>query len=155
MTGDRFSSVPLRVIDIYLLGTDGTETVKIKRKTVGTRECVFDYGGWEWKWRYGHRKEGAKTNGHTLLVLQRKRKEGREKEVVAKLVRDHDADKEGGTKATDAGRGGRLELGFADEERKVDVLVIMSCLVMLKKEIDRRRFARGVPIVTGWSAKSA
>lgn len=144
MTGDRFSNVPLRVIDIHLLGAEGTENVKIKRKGMGTRACVFDYGGWEWKWRYGHHKEGYKHVEHTLLVLQRKQKGGGEKEVMAKLVRDHEADKDGGTKATDAGRGGRLELGFAEEDPKVEVLVIMSCLVMLKKEIDRRRMARGI-----------
>jgi hypothetical protein len=155
MTGDRFSNLPLRVIDIRLLGADGPEVVKIKRKGTATRACVFDYGGWEWKWRYGRHKEGAKTNGHTLLVLQRKQKGGDEKEVVARLWRDHDADKEGGTKPTDAGRGGRLELGFAEEERNVEVLVIMSCLVMLKKEIDRRRAARGLPVVTMWSSKKS
>ena len=150
MTGDRFSNFPLRVIDINLLGADGTETVKIKRVGLATRACVFEYGGWEWKWRYGYRKEGAKASGHTLLVLQRKKQGSGEEEVdqvVAKLLRDHAADEEGGTKATDAGRGGRLELGLVDEERTVDVLVIMSCLVMLKKEIDRRIWlSRGLPL---------
>jgi len=111
-----------------------------------TRGCVFVYGGWEWEWRYGRSNEGAEMNGHTMLVLEQI-KEGRgERAVVARLVRDHDADEKGGTKPTDAGRGGKLELVITGEGQKVEVLVIMSCLVMLKNEIDRRRFARGIPI---------
>jgi hypothetical protein len=154
MTGDRFSNFPLRVIEIHLLGNDGMEIVKIKRRALTTRGCVFVYGGWEWEWRYGRRDEGAKMNGHTMLVLERIKEGGGERTVVARLLRDHDADKKGGTKSTDAGRGGKLELGIADEGQKIEVLVIMSCLVMLKKEIDRRRTARGIPVVTGLSAIS-
>jgi hypothetical protein len=68
-------------------------------------------------------------------------------------VRDHDANEKGGTKPTDAGRGGKLELGIADKGQQVEVLVIMSCLVMLK-EIDRRRTARGIPITTAFGGSS-
>lgn len=79
-------------------------------------------------------------NGHTLLILQRHKEGVLEKHVVARLVRDRVADEDGGTNATDAGRGGRLELRIGEEEgMKVEVLVVMSCLVMLKKEMDRRR----------------
>jgi hypothetical protein len=154
VTGDRFSNFPLRVIEIYLLGNDGKETVKIKRRSLTTRACIFEYGGWEWKWRYGRKDEGAKRGGHTILVLERIREGGGELQVVARLVRDHDADEKGGTKPTDAGRGGRLEWGIADEGQQVDVLVIISCLVMLKKEIDRRRTAKGIPYVTAWGGRS-
>jgi hypothetical protein len=83
-----------------------------------------------------------------MLVLERIQEGGGELVVVARLMRDHDADEKGGAKPTDAGRGGRLEFSILDEGQKVDVLVIMSCLVMLKKEIDRRRTARGLPITT-------
>jgi len=154
VTGDRFSNFPLRVIELYLLGNDGRETVKIKRRSLTTRACIFEYGGWEWKWRYGRKDEGAKRNGHTILVLERIREGGGELEVVARLVRDHDADEKGGTKPTDAGRGGRLELGTADKGQKVEALVIMSCLVMLKKEIDRRRTASGIPITAVFDGSS-
>ena len=119
-----------------------------------TRACVFNYNGWEWEWRYGRSDEGAKMNGHTLLVLERIREGGGEKAVVARLVRDHDADERGGTKAIDAGRGGKLELSIADEGQKIEVLVIMSCLVMLKKEIDRRRTASGIPITAVFDGSS-
>lgn len=115
-----------------------------------TRACVFVYRGWEWEWRYGRSDEGAKMNGHTLLVLERIKEGGGEKAVVAKLVRDHGADEKGGTKPTDAGRGGKLELSIADERQKVEILAIMSCLVMLK-EIDRRRNAHPVPITPAFS----
>jgi hypothetical protein len=154
MTGDRFSNFPLRVIEIHLLGKEGSETVKIKRRALMTRACIFVYRGWEWEWRYGRSDEGAKMNGHTLLVLERIKEGGGEKAAVAKLVRNHGADEEGGTKPTDAGRGGKLELSIADEGQKVEILVIMSCLVMLKKEIDRRRNAHPVPITPAFSGSS-
>jgi hypothetical protein len=154
VTGDRFSNFPLRVIEIYLLGNDGRETVKIKRRSLTTRACIFEYGEWQWKWRYGRKDEGAKRGGHTILVLERIREGGGELQVVTRLVRDHDADEKGGTKPTDAGRGGRLEWGIAGEGQQVEVLLIMSCLVILKKEIDRRRTARGIPYVTAWGGSS-
>jgi hypothetical protein len=154
MTGDRFSNFLLRVIELYLLGNDGKETVKIKKRALTMRAYIFEYGGWEWKWRYGRKDEGAKRNGHSILVLERIREGGGELEVVARLVRDHDADEKGGTKPTDAGSGGRLELGTADKGQKVEALVIMSCLVMLKKEIDRRRTASGIPITAVFDGSS-
>jgi hypothetical protein len=156
ITGDRFSNMFLRVIELHLLGKDReTEVVKIKRKGIMTRACVFTYHEWEYEWRYGHTNEGAKMNSHTLLVLERSKDGGGEKEVAARLVRDHAADEEGGTKATDAGRGGRLELGIVEKEgRIVEVLVVMSCLVMLKKEIDRRRNAHPIPITPAFSGSS-
>jgi hypothetical protein len=111
----------LRVIEFHLLGKNGeTEIVKIKRKGSMTRACVFTYHGWEYEWRYGRTNEGAKMKGHTLLVLEQIKDGGGVKEVAGRLVRDYTADEEGGTKATNAGRGGRLEL--ASEKKKVGEL---------------------------------
>jgi hypothetical protein len=139
--GNCFSHLPLCAIELLLLSKEGeTEIVEIKCKALMTRACAFTYHGWEFKWRYVRADEGAKMNGHTLLILQRHKEGVLEKHVVARLVRDRVADEDGGTNATDAGRGGRLELRIGEEEgMKVEVLVVMSCLVMLKKEMDRRR----------------
>jgi hypothetical protein len=148
--GDRFSNFPLRTIVIQLLG-NGMEEAKMKRKALMTRSCVFDFRSEEYEWRYGRSEEGAKMNGHTLLVCEKR--DGGVKQRVAQLTRDENVDREMGIKKTEAGRGGRLDfMGKEDGER--EVLVVMSCLVMLKKEIDRRRNAHPVPITRAFSSGS-
>lgn len=75
--------------------------------------------------------------------------EGERRTKVAQMVRSGET-RTPGTKASTAGNGGRLEIdkwagktrvnGAKGEEPVVDeVIVIVTCLVMLKKEIDRRR----------------
>jgi hypothetical protein len=54
-----------------------------------------------------------------------------------------------GVKKTEAGRGGRLYFVGTYGKRE-EVLVVMSCLIMLK-EIDRRRNAYPVPITPAFS----
>jgi hypothetical protein len=149
--GDRFSNFPLRTIGILLFGgkDEGEEEVKLNRKALMTRSCVFEYRGDELEWRYGRQDEGARMNGHTLLVLEKKQLGGGAKERVAQLVRDDEVDREMGIKKTEAGRGGRLD--FVGTYAGREVLVVMSCMVMLKKEIDRRRNAHPLPITPALS----
>ena len=90
-------------------------------------------------------------NGHTLLVCEKR--DGGVKEMVAQLARDENVDREMGIKKTEAGRGGRLEF-MGKEDGVREVLIVMSCLVMLKKEIDRRRNAHPVPITPVFSSGS-
>ena len=85
-------------------------------------------------------------NGHTLLVCEKR--DGGVKERVAQLVRDEGVNREMGVTKTEAGRGGRLDFMGGSEE----VLILMTCLVMLKKEIDRRRNAHPVPITPAFSS---
>ena len=156
INGDRFSNLPLRAIGIELITQGGgMEVVKMRRKALMTRACVFEYGGWEWGWRYGRSEEGAKMNGHTLLVCERTR--AGEKVKIAQLVRDQEMDEKGGTGKAVAGRGGRLDIKILEEKdrEQMEVLVVMSCLVMLKKEIDRRRNTHPVPITPAFSGSSA
>jgi hypothetical protein len=49
-------------------------------------------------------------------------------------------DLKGGTSKAGAERGGRLDIKITEENGRgeLGVLIVMSCLVMLKKEIDRR-----------------
>ncbi|RFU27669.1 hypothetical protein B7463_g8674, partial [Scytalidium lignicola] len=142
--GDRFSNFPLRTIGIELNGKGSDDKVKMKRKALMTRACVFEYGGDEWAWRYGKRNEGAKMNGHTLLVLEKNKIS--ESVRVAQLVRDKETDAQGDTTKYRAGRGGRLDIS-RELNGTMEVLIVTSCLIMLKKEIDRRGNARGVPII--------
>ncbi|KID96781.1 hypothetical protein MAJ_07294, partial [Metarhizium majus ARSEF 297] len=66
---------------------------------------------------------------------------------VAQLVRS-EALRTPGTSGTTAGNGGRLLMDLGEwaggkaEARAAEVLVLSSCLVMLKKEVDRRRAAQ-------------
>jgi hypothetical protein len=152
--GDRFSNFPLRTIVIQLLNGkgEGKEEANMKRKALMTRSCVFEFRGEEYEWRYGRVEEGAKMNGHTLLVCE-KRRQNWAKERVAQLVRDENVDWEMGIKKTEAGRGGRLDF-VRGNGGEAEVLVVMSCLVMLKKEIDRRRNAHPVPITPAFSSGS-
>ena len=125
------------------------EEVKLKRKALMTRSCVFEFRDKEYEWRYGRAKEGAKMNGHTLLVCEKR--DGGVKERVAQLVRDEGVNREMGVTKTETGRGGRLDfMGESEEEE----LILMSCLIMLKKEIDRRRNAHPVPITPAFSSGS-
>jgi len=153
--GDRFSNFPLCTIGISLFGDkgEGEEEVKLKRKALMTRSCVFEHRGEEFEWRYGKQDEGARMNGHTFLVPEKRRLGGGMKERVAQLVRDEEVDREMRIKKTEAERGGRLDFVGACGGRE-EVLVVMSCLIMLNKEIDRRRNAHPVPITPAFSGSA-
>lgn len=145
-TSDRLSSLPLRTVIVNMGGTGG-EGIEIKRRGLMTRACAFTAHGWDWEWRYGRKEEGALLNGQTLLILERTRQGRVEKVRVAQLVRDHESRIEG-SKTTTVGHGGRLDLSFGEDEEqeKIEALVVMTCLVMLKKEMDRRRTFHPIPI---------
>jgi hypothetical protein len=146
VNSDRFSNGLFKTIEVEVLGGEHMEVVKIKRRAIMTRACVFTFGGCDWEWRYGRKAEGAKHNGHTLLVLGRSR--GGIMETAARLVRDEEAAVMGDTKSTYAGRGGKLELGrdVVGGGEEMESVVVMSALIMLKKEVDRKRqIERGYP----------
>ena len=117
-----------------------------------SRAVGFESRRWgKFEWRYGDRKEkkalrsegGGEVN--SLLVLEKVvpgRGEGK-KEVrirVAQLLRGEDT-RTPGSKSMSSGNGGRLELCLSGEDGEVidEVTVVVTCLVMLKKEIDRMR----------------
>lgn len=76
----------------------------------------------------------------TTAPMSEKDKKKAPRKRVAELVRNDEA-RTPGTSATDAGNDGELKIDSTFCERiglRVDVVVV-SCLMMLKKEIDRRR----------------
>ncbi|KAJ8117903.1 hypothetical protein OPT61_g1009 [Boeremia exigua] len=88
-----------------------------------------------WEWQYRREKGfGAKGVKGTALVLS---VEGTR---VAVLVRN-DETRTLGSKSCSAGNGGALLLGESVGEKNgiEEELVVATCLLMLKKEIDRRR----------------
>lgn len=93
--------------------------------------------GSEYEWAYA--KEKVDGNRINLLILravtQREEKEEIEHRRIAQLVRGAETRTSGTSRCT-AGNGGELQI----QEGELDSAVIVStCLMMLKKEIDRRR----------------
>lgn len=114
------------------------------------------------RWRYGTKTERREARASSLLIFERittvalpggKKQEERRRRV-AQLVRSDETRTEGSTRHT-AGNGGRLEIDLGewldtkDEAKEVECLVVASCLVMLKKEVDRRRLHQTVVLMAG------
>ena len=120
-------------------------------KSLLSRTVVFESNRWgKFEWRYAGKKErkawssDGKTHVNNLLVLEKvggeEGKECQGRVRVAQLVRS-EVMRTAGSKASSAGNGGRLEMCLSKEMGELvdEVTVIATCLVMLKKEIDRLR----------------
>jgi hypothetical protein len=128
----------------------GSDTFNLDSKGLLTRTVVFESRRWgKFEWRYAKKNECTAVGDqiNNILVLEKIFNEvkGKEKRVrIAQLVRSKQT-RTPGTKAMDAGNGGRLEmcLGGLERDGKEPVLdevtVVLTCLAMLKKEIDRLR----------------
>jgi hypothetical protein len=93
---------------------------------------------------------------NNLLILERVG--NGERVRVGQLVRSEET-RTPGSRASSAGNGGRLEmcLDGAEGERKVvdEVTVASTCLVMLKREVDRRRACQMMMISAAISGGAA
>ncbi len=133
-----------------------------------TRALAFRTRLGTFEWRYASRRERAAlsppdTVVSSLLVLERvvrvatagRKKDEEIRTPVAQLIRG-EGYRADGSGASDAGNGGRLVLDLGmweDEDQKgeremVQVLAVATCLVMLKREVDRRR-AQQMAIIAG------
>ncbi|KAF2726987.1 hypothetical protein EJ04DRAFT_596593 [Polyplosphaeria fusca] len=105
------------------------------RWTSRTQEFVLPEGHtleWSYKKALGFGKEGKKGTA-LVLTLGEKR--------LAALIRNEDT-RTPGSKSCSAGNGGQLVISQEVVERDYDIpeaIVVATCLLMLKKEIDRRR----------------
>jgi hypothetical protein len=124
---------------------DGSEvaanTVKTSSKWTSRAQTFIlpDGRTFEWLYERGHAPDvGGKEKKITYLVLYRKDGvEGRGKKV-ARLVRDDETRAEGSSK-TSAGNGGELQLAADAENEMEEAGIVATCLLMLKKEVDRRQ----------------
>lgn len=134
------------------------EAFEVVNKGLTTRAQVLRTHLGTFQWRYAGREERRAAGANNLLVLDRivtvALEGGKQEErriPVARLVRSEELRSEG-TKATTAGNGGRLMMdlreweGAKGEAEQMEVLVVASCLVMLKKEVDRRRMHQMIAI---------
>ncbi|KAK1250941.1 hypothetical protein MKX07_005496 [Trichoderma sp. CBMAI-0711] len=132
------------------------EEFEVVNKGLTTRAQVLRTHLGTFSWRYAGKSERKAAGANSLLVLDRivmVALEGGGQEErripVARFVRNEEV-RTKGTKATTAGNGGRLMVdlreweGTKGEGEQMEVLVLASCLVMLKKEVDRRRMQQAI-----------
>ena len=121
------------------------------------------------QWRYANKAERKAAGADSLLVLERvttvartgssgsssssSGKTEEQRRRVAQLVRS-DEYRTAGTGRSTAGNGGRLMMDLREwaeadgkgEARQMEVFAVASCIVMLKKEVDRRRLHQAIVI---------
>jgi hypothetical protein len=133
----------VRVNGVGKGGEEEEDEFEIQGKSLVSRATVFECRWGRFEWRYAGRKERSEGMS-SLLVLEKVADGGRVR--VAQLVRGEETRSPGST-GSSAGNGGRLEMRLDDGDgdgkgkgQVVDeVTVVSTVLVMLKKEIDRRR----------------
>ncbi|CEJ85590.1 hypothetical protein VHEMI03817 [[Torrubiella] hemipterigena] len=130
---------------------ESEEVYEFSNKSLLSRAQVIRTHLGTFEWRYASRKERKALGANSLLVLEHVSKValaggGSEdhRRKVAQLIRN-DEYRSRGTSRMTAGNGGRLELDLREwadtkgEAEQMEVLALASCMVMLKKEVDRRR----------------
>ena len=123
----------------------------MKGTSLLTRSQRFATSLGTFEWRYGCSKERKAVNASKLLILDKISlvalaggKQEERRQLVAQLMRNDEFRTEG-TRGSTAGNGGRLQLdtrAFTTEKggsSEFEALVITTCILMLKKEVDRMR----------------
>jgi hypothetical protein len=117
----------------FLEGQDGSDTVKVSGKCISRKANFATPDGRVYEWSYASTKD---ANGKRVNILALREKNTGE--IIAQLIRG-EGSRTQGTSRCSAGNGGQLVLGQEATGHLDEALVVASCLVMLKKEIDRRR----------------
>lgn len=104
-----------------------------------SRTMQFDFAGRQFEWQYAKEKraDGQKVN---LIVFRAVDAAKDQTNRIAQLARGSDTRTPGTSKCA-AGNGGELQIDEAAlQYHELDeAVVVATCLMMLKKEIDRRR----------------
>lgn len=117
--------------------------IKTVSKWTSRTQNFFLPNGRSFKWEYKKQKGfGDKECKGTALVMSL------EGQRVAVLVRNKDM-RTLGSKSSSAGNGGKLLLGnlVGAKEGVFEGIVVASCLLMLKKKVDRRRMVQAMMII--------
>ncbi|KAF2397263.1 hypothetical protein EJ06DRAFT_533448 [Trichodelitschia bisporula] len=128
---------PGRAPRITLLG-DGAVNVLVRSRWCSREQRFVLPNQGEVGWVY--RRERDEVAGKKVSRLVLEVGEGKEVVRLAQLVRNEES-RAPGSKRCDAGNGGALEMDARAMERwgVGEEVVVATCLLMLKKEIDRRR----------------
>lgn len=142
--------------------TEGGEDITLDCKSSFSRATVMrtPYGSFEWRYSTRAERRAVGPEVDSLLILDRKTTvalAGGKKETrrcrVGQFVRGGGGLRTEGTKRSTAGNGGRLMLDLNQwvdgkgEVEQVELLAVASCVSMLKKEVDRRRFQQSMLIL--------
>jgi hypothetical protein len=127
---------------LHLLQANESEQVTVNGNwTSRTMQFVMP-GGRQFEWGYAKEKlaDGQKVNLIVFRAIEKMGKTREKKARIAQLVRGVDTRTPGTSKCT-AGNGGELQIDEVELQlHKLDeAVVIATCLMMLKKEMDRRR----------------
>ncbi|KAJ5933280.1 hypothetical protein N7516_007769 [Penicillium verrucosum] len=132
---------------VYLLqpSSDIPEEVIVAGKWTSRTMRIGMPGGKQFEWEYAKEKRTDGQKKVNLIIFRAVEEEkGKRKETsghrIAQLVRGEDS-RTPGTSRSSAGNGGELQIDEAVlQSLELDEAVIVAtCLMMLKKEIDRRR----------------
>lgn len=124
---------------LRLLQSPGVIPVEVKMTgRWASRSTSFIFKGVEFEWKYAKEKRPDGKRRH-LIILQMGNKKD-EPRRIAQLARDQET-RTPGTSKCRAGNGGELQIDDAAliESELEESIIVASCLVMLKREIDRRR----------------
>jgi len=128
--------------ETYGAGTSEGEEIKVISRGMLKGTAVFTSAKWgTFEWSYAWRKENnMRVN---LLILEKRVPDENDSTQyklfkIAELERSDETRTEGSTKHS-AGNGGRLGVSWEASREIDESLIIASLLIMLKKEIDRRR----------------
>lgn len=115
-------------------------------KSLFSRAVVFETQKWgRFEWRYGSKEERKQWMADNLLILETVLEDSNGVRVkVAQMVR-HEECRTPGTGKRSAGNGGLLQMDLGalkGSPELEEVVVVATCLVMLKKEIDRLRMVQ-------------
>jgi hypothetical protein len=131
------------VVQLLQPSSDISEELSVTGKWTSRTMRFGMPGGKQFEWEYAKEKraDGQKVN---LIVFRAVEEEkGKSKETrhrIAQLVRGEDS-RTPGTSRSSAGNGGELQIDEAALQslELEEAVIVATCLMMLKKEIDRRR----------------
>ncbi|CAG8310007.1 unnamed protein product [Penicillium nalgiovense] len=137
---------PARDPVVHLLqpSSDISEELSVTGKWTSRTMRFGMPGGKQFEWEYAKEKraDGQKVNLIAICAVEEEKGKSKETRAhrIAQLVRGEDS-RTPGTSRSSAGNGGELQIDEAAlQSLELDEAVIVAtCLMMLKKEIDRRR----------------
>ncbi|KAJ5133106.1 hypothetical protein N7448_001865 [Penicillium atrosanguineum] len=106
-----------------------------------SRSTSFIFRDRDFEWKYVKEKRSDSKEAHLLILQMVNKKDDHCR--IAQLVRDK-ATRTPGTSKCRAGNGGELQIDDAAlvECELEESIVVATCLVMLKREVDRRRIVQ-------------
>jgi hypothetical protein len=116
------------------------EQVKVTGRWASRTTSFTSPKGIEFEWKYAKEKQPDGKKVHLIVLQMAGKQDEKESRRIAQLARDKET-RTPGTSKCRAGNGGELQIddGALHEFELEESIVVATCLVMLKREIDRRR----------------